>query len=174
MSSWVMRIKGLMACLHSILLWLTCRSKLQLRDRAAASALRWMLEIGPDRGRDTGWSLPHAQNQLVQHTDGQFTLVQNGGDQNHQVGSTSGAEDAGKHKEDGTPEEWSQSSSHGTHTWNTHVWLNAVVVCLRGDERNVSLPTNKPPTTSFRSKVRGRLWAIPRNKTKDNTTKTNR
>lgn len=39
---------GLMAFLHTNLLWWTCRSRLQLRDRAAVSTLCWMLETGPE------------------------------------------------------------------------------------------------------------------------------
>lgn len=53
-SSSVTRMNGLMACFHSNLPLRTCRSRLQLRENAAASTFFWMFEIGPAR-HDGTW-----------------------------------------------------------------------------------------------------------------------
>lgn len=51
------------------------------------------------------YELKQSEPASLQPTHGLVTFVQNGRDQNHQVGVTTGAEDAGKHEEDRTPEE---------------------------------------------------------------------
>jgi len=48
--------------------------------------------------------------------------------------------------------------------------LNEADVFQRTDVSDVFSPTNKAPAASFRSKVSGRLWAIPRNRTEEQTT----
>lgn len=49
-----------------------------------------------------------------------FTCVQHRQGQQHQVGAATGAEHAGKHEEDQTPEGRGQESACDTHGWNTH------------------------------------------------------
>lgn len=49
-----------------------------------------------------------------------FTCVQHRQGQQDQVGAATGAEHAGKHEEDRTPEGRRQESACETHSWNTH------------------------------------------------------